>query len=94
MPVRVRPRAPAQEFIHSDSAMTPAAVETTSLLTCPDCGHASMESMPTDACMFFFECKGCGVLLRPKPGDCCVFCSYGTHKCPPIQLAASCCASE
>jgi hypothetical protein len=36
--------------------------------------------------MYFFDCKGCGVLLRPKPGDCCVFCSYGTRKCPPIQL--------
>lgn len=51
-----------------------------------------MENMPTDACMYFFDCKGCGVLLRPKPGDCCVFCSYGTHKCPPIQLAGSCCS--
>ena len=68
-----------------------SAIETTSLLTCPECGHASMECMPTDACMYFFDCKGCGVLLRPKPGDCCVFCSYGSHKCPPIQLAASCC---
>jgi hypothetical protein len=24
-------------------------------------------------------------LLRPKPGDCCVFCSYGDMKCPPMQ---------
>jgi hypothetical protein len=23
--------------------------------------------------------------LRPKPGDCCVFCSFGSVKCPPIQ---------
>jgi len=65
-----------------------STVETTSLLTCPECRHASMECMPTDACMYFFDCKGCGVLLRPQPGDCCVFCSYGTHKCPPMQLAA------
>jgi hypothetical protein len=46
--------------------------------------------MPTDACQFFYDCKGCGVLLRPKEGDCCVFCSYGTVPCPPIQVGDGC----
>lgn len=46
--------------------------------------------MPTDACRFFFECAGCGTMLRPQPGDCCVFCSYGTVKCPPIQEGGGC----
>jgi hypothetical protein len=41
--------------------------------------------MPTDACQFFYECKGCGALLRPRRGDCCVFCTYGTVPCPPVQ---------
>jgi hypothetical protein len=58
-----------------------------STLTCPVCGTSKTETMPTDACLFFYECTGCGTLLRPKPGDCCVFCSYGTVPCPPIQLA-------
>ena len=48
------------------------------------------ETMPTNACQFFYECLGCGELLRPKPGDCCVFCSYGTVACPPIQEQKSC----
>jgi hypothetical protein len=30
---------------------------------------------------------GCHTLLRPKAGDCCVFCSYGSAKCPPMQAA-------
>jgi len=47
--------------------------------------------MPTDACQWFYECKGCGTVLRPAPGDCCVFCSYGTVKCPPIQAGDTCC---
>ena len=47
--------------------------------------------MPTDACQFFYECKGCGTVLRPLPGDCCVFCSYGSVPCPPIQGGANCC---
>jgi hypothetical protein len=55
-------------------------------ITCPHCGHRKVEEMPTDACQFFYECEGCRTLLRPKPGDCCVFCSYGTVPCPPIQL--------
>ena len=43
--------------------------------------------MPTDACQFYYDCKGCGAVLRPLEGDCCVFCSYGTMPCPPIQDA-------
>jgi len=68
-----------------------------SILTCPHCGHRASETMPTDACQFFYECPGCGTLLRPKKGDCCVFCSYGDVPGPPIQEAqernepASCC---
>lgn len=39
--------------------------------------------MPTDACRYFYDCVGCGVTLKPLPGDCCVFCSNGDHVCPP-----------
>ena len=54
-------------------------------ITCPECGHTKREKMPVDACQNFYDCTGCGVLLKPKSGDCCVFCSYGTVKCPPVQ---------
>jgi hypothetical protein len=60
-----------------------------SVLTCPKCGSARREPMPRDACLFFYECHSCGALLRPLPGDCCVFCSYGTVKCPPRQALAN-----
>lgn len=68
-------------------------VELQSVITCPHCGHQRQETMPTDACQFFYECPGCHALLRPKPGDCCVFCSYGSVKCPPIQSGGNCCAA-
>jgi len=58
-----------------------------STITCPRCGAAQTERMPIDACQFFYECAGCKATLRPKPGDCCVFCSYGSVKCPPMQAA-------
>jgi hypothetical protein len=57
-----------------------------SMLTCPQCGHATEEEMPVDSRRFFHECIQCHTLMRPRAGDCCVFCSYGSIKCPPVQL--------
>ena len=57
-----------------------------SVITCPQCGFAKEEAMPTDACEFFYQCTKCKTVLKPKPGDCCVFCSYGSVKCPLKQL--------
>jgi hypothetical protein len=59
-----------------------------STIACPHCNHQATEAMPTDACQFFYERKGCGALLKAKAGDCCVFCSYGSVPCPPIQAAS------
>lgn len=63
----------------------------TSLITCPLCGHRREEKMPTDACQYFYECWNCKELLKPLPGDCCVYCSYGTVPCPPMQQDMGCC---
>jgi len=69
-------------------------MNTRSLLTCPECGAETAAEMPLDACQYFFDCPACGTLLRPLPGDCCVFCSYGSMPCPPRQAGADCCDSE
>jgi hypothetical protein len=61
-----------------------------SVLTCPHCRHQSAEIMPTDACQFFYDCKGCGIRLKPRQGDCCVFCSFGSVPCPPVQTGDCC----
>jgi hypothetical protein len=63
----------------------------TSVMRCPVCDHQKLEIMPDDACQFFYECESCKTVLRPKDGDCCVFCSYGSEPCPPKQNASSCC---
>ena len=62
-----------------------SAVTLESTLKCPDCGYSRAETMPTDACQWFYECTHCHAVLKPLPGDCCVYCSYGTNPCPPIQ---------
>nr|WKN38666.1 GDCCVxC domain-containing (seleno)protein [Tunicatimonas sp. TK19036] len=43
--------------------------------------------MPTDACQYFYECESCGQVVKPKAGDCCVYCSYGTVACPLYRKA-------
>ena len=60
-------------------------IELQSVISCPHCGQQRQETMPADACVYFYECQSCHAMLRPKPGDCCVFCSYGSVPCPPIQ---------
>ena len=62
-----------------------------STIACPECGHRRTETMPTDACWYFYDCHGCGAVLRPRRGDCCVFCSFGDVPCPPVQQDHPCC---
>ncbi|MBU8891331.1 MAG: hypothetical protein KOO66_01020 [Bacteroidales bacterium] len=62
-----------------------------SIITCPECGQQKLEKMPVDSCQFFYECKNCKTILKPKQGDCCVYCSYGSESCPPVQENKSCC---
>lgn len=62
-----------------------------SKITCPNCGYSKIETMPTNACQFFYECEQCKTILKPLAGDCCVYCSFGTVKCPPIQEGVNCC---
>jgi hypothetical protein len=75
-------------------------VNLNSTITCPSCGHQSVETMPTDFCQYLYDCSNCGAQLKPKEGDCCVYCSYGSVPCPPIQeqragaATPSCCGGS
>lgn len=55
------------------------------IINCPKCDASKEEEMPTDSCLRFYYCSNCGELLKPKQGDCCVFCSYTDKTCPPKQ---------
>ena len=59
-------------------------------VTCPACGHVAAETMPMDRCVFFWECVSCHEVVKPKTGDCCVFCSYGDKRCPFVQEGTDC----
>lgn len=73
----------------TDTGSRSASASTTTVATivCPVCGTATRQSMPSDRCVFFYECPACGTVLRPRPGDCCVFCSYADVSCPSVQAA-------
>ena len=62
-----------------------------SILTCPNCGFQKLEIMPTDSCVYFYDCENCKQVLKPNKGDCCVYCSFGSVPCPPIQKGENCC---
>ncbi|HJZ48918.1 MAG TPA: GDCCVxC domain-containing (seleno)protein [Roseiflexaceae bacterium] len=47
-----------------------------STITYPFCGTAAIQVMPANTCVVICTCRGCGQVLRPAPGDCCVFYSY------------------
>lgn len=68
----------------SDSTKT-TETSIKSEITCPECGYKKMELMPTDVCLLKYTCEKCNTELHPREGDCCVFCTYGTHKCPSMQ---------
>jgi len=79
------------QFYQRKNKTKSAEVVLESTITCPKCEHQKEETMPTNACQYFYECESCKEILKPKQGDCCVFCSYGNVACPPIQLNQDCC---
>jgi hypothetical protein len=60
-------------------------VSASSTITCPKCGFEKEETMPTEVCQLKYTCTKCSTVMLPKESDCCVFCSYGDHKCPSKQ---------
>jgi hypothetical protein len=64
-----------------------ASLTHASIITCPACQHQQAEQMPVYSCVVTYLCTACGAVLQPLPGDCCVFCSFGSVPCPAIQAA-------
>ncbi len=60
-------------------------MELQSIITCPECGVAQTETMPSDACLYVYRCPRCGFQMKPKKGSCCIFCSWGSVPCPSVQ---------
>ncbi|MEI8610263.1 GDCCVxC domain-containing (seleno)protein [Enterovibrio norvegicus] len=59
-------------------------------VTCPNCGHTKTELMPIGESQQHYECENCHEVLLVTEGGCCVFCSYGSVCCPPVQVNGTC----
>ena len=57
-----------------------------SLVTCPVCKTKVQEKMSSEAPKRIYHCPSCLSWLSPKEGDHCIYDSYGSVKCPPIQI--------
>jgi hypothetical protein len=56
------------------------------VMTCPVCKAKVHERMPSETLKLVYHCPGCLSWLSPKKGDHCVYDSYGSTKCPPVQV--------
>jgi len=75
----------SEAFMKYQAARTPAEISVSSVITCPKCQFKKTEKLPTEVCQLAYTCQNCKTVLHPKKGDCCVFCTYGDHKCPSMQ---------
>jgi hypothetical protein len=55
-------------------------------VTCPVCKTKVQEKMSSEAPKRIYHCPKCLSWLSPKQGDHCIYDSYGSVKCPPIQI--------
>jgi hypothetical protein len=60
-------------------------ISDSSLVTCPNCAYQKKEKLPSEYCLLALDCDSCGETMHPADGDCCVFCTHGTHNCPSMQ---------
>ena len=75
----------AKDTLITKNTVSKSAVSAQSEITCPKCNYKKLETLPTEFCLLKYTCDSCKATLHPKKGDCCVFCSYGTHNCPSMQ---------
>lgn len=56
------------------------------VITCPVCNEKTLETMSRESLKRIYHCPRCLTWLSPYPGDHCIYDSYGSVKCPRIQL--------
>jgi hypothetical protein len=57
----------------------------TTTIICPICKYRKELVMDADISRLFYFCEECGARLKPRPGDCCVYKSYGSTPCTAVQ---------
>jgi hypothetical protein len=63
-------------------------ITTSCVITCPSCKTKVKAAMGSENLKRVYHCPACLVWLSPKKGDHCIYDSYGSVKCPAMQLKA------
>ncbi len=63
-------------------------IQHTCTITCPACSKAVTETMAHENVKRVYHCPHCLTWLAPKHGDHCIYDSYGSVRCPALQLKA------
>jgi hypothetical protein len=58
------------------------------VITCPVCKTKVQETMSSETPKRVYHCPVCLTWLSPKKGDHCIYDSYGSVNCPPLQIKA------
>ncbi|MGZ3898857.1 MAG: GDCCVxC domain-containing (seleno)protein [Bacteroidia bacterium] len=61
------------------------SIKLKSVVKCPICKYKKEIIMPTYSSIVLYECEECNARLKPRPEECCIFCSYGSVPCPNTQ---------
>ncbi|WP_370629127.1 GDCCVxC domain-containing (seleno)protein [Polynucleobacter sp. 15G-AUS-farblos] len=56
-----------------------------SKITCPHCNATEVLSIPKGSSQHLYRCMMCSAILKPKSGDCCIFCSFGDLDCSSAE---------
>jgi hypothetical protein len=56
------------------------------VVTCPVCKTKVREVMCSETVKVIYHCPACLAWVSPKKGDHCIYDSYGSAKCPPVQV--------
>lgn len=62
-----------------------STINRTCTLYCPHCRAGSHERMPMDGTLHEFHCHWCERLVRHGPEEHCIYCAFGSRKCPQMQ---------
>ncbi|MFZ3039139.1 MAG: GDCCVxC domain-containing (seleno)protein [Polynucleobacter sp.] len=65
--------------------MTTSIKDHSSTITCPICLHAEVLALPKGSSQHLYQCQACKTILKPKSGDCCIFCSFGSIDCASAE---------
>lgn len=81
--------ARAQEDVDTSVSAVDSQPPVINTITCPHCSAAVRELMEYDACVIFLYCPACHSKIEMRPGDCCVFRSYGAASCPHPEFVGA-----